>query len=228
MEPDMVVEMVGSVMEQGVQMEAIIGDDDTTAISKIHKDLDANLKKYSDKNHVKKNISNSLYQLQKKHKSLSTRVIQYFKKSFSYMLSQNQGNPSELERGLSALSLHPFGNHTECNGTWCRHKEDAKKKYSSLPYGRPLESKELQEDISDVFNRLKKHSIKLSRLGSTQPNESFNKCVASKAPKTHLYSRSIGYRVAASVAKKNIGQGYLLQVSKNLLCILKYFKKIPT
>ncbi|XP_056018747.1 uncharacterized protein LOC125669025 [Ostrea edulis] len=164
----------------------------------------------------KKNISNSLYNLQRKHKSLSTKVIQYFKKSFSYMLSQNQGNPCEIERGLSALSLHPFGNHTECSVTWCQHKENATKKYSSLPYGRPLENKELQEDIALVFNRLKKHNLKLSRFGSTQPNESFNKTVASKTPKTHLYSRSIGYRVAASVAKKNMGQGYLIQLNKKL------------
>jgi hypothetical protein len=94
----------------------------------------------------------------------------YCKKYFSYLLSQNQGNPSELEKGLSALPRHPFGNHTECNGTWCQHK-DAKKKYSSLSYGRPLNSKELQEDIPDVFNRVKKQSINLSRLGSSQATQ---------------------------------------------------------
>ena len=35
MESDMVVEMVGNVMQQGVKMEAIIADDDTAAISNI-------------------------------------------------------------------------------------------------------------------------------------------------------------------------------------------------
>ena len=134
------------------------------------------------------------------------------KKSFNYMLSQNQGNPSAIEKGLSALSLHPFGNHAECSGEWCLHREDPTKKYNSLPYGKPLTNTELREDLAQIFDRLKKHSDKLSQLGSTQSNESFNKTVASKAPKTHLYSRSIGYRVAASVAQKNIGQGYLMQV----------------
>jgi hypothetical protein len=167
MEPDMVFEMVGSVMEQGVQMETIIGDDNTTAISKIHKDLDANLKKYSVKNHVNKNISNSLYHLQRKHKSLTTKVIQYFKKSFSDLLSQNLGNPSELERGLSALSLHPFGNHTECNGTWCQHKDDAKRKYSSLPYSPHLIAKTCKK----IFRMLQPRPVRIRvRIGPPHPH----------------------------------------------------------
>ena len=82
------------------------------------------------------------------------------KKSFNYMLSQNQGNPSAIEKGLSALSLHPFGNHAECSGEWCLHRED--------PYGKPLTNTELQEDIPQIFARPKKHSDKLSQLGSTQ------------------------------------------------------------
>ena len=53
MEPDMVVEMVGNVMQQGVKIEAIIADDDTAAISNIHRNLDPGFKKYLDKNHIK-------------------------------------------------------------------------------------------------------------------------------------------------------------------------------
>ena len=76
---------------------------------------------------------------------------------------------------------------------------------------KPLTSTELQEDIAQIFDRLKKHSDKLFQLGRTQSNKSFNKTVASKAPKTHLYN-NIGYRADANVAQKNIGQGYLMQV----------------
>ena len=59
MEPDMVVEMVGNVMQHDVKMEAIIADDDTAAISNIQRNQEPGLKKYSDKNHIKKNISES-------------------------------------------------------------------------------------------------------------------------------------------------------------------------
>uniref|UniRef100_A0A8W8JFW7 Exonuclease domain-containing protein n=1 Tax=Magallana gigas TaxID=29159 RepID=A0A8W8JFW7_MAGGI len=128
----------------------------------------------------------------------------------------NQGSPSGIEKGLTALSFHPFDNHKECDQLWCHHKRDPARKFTSLPYGRPLENKALQQDLEGIFNKLKKHSQKLANLGSTQPNESFNKTVASKAPKNRLFSRTITYRVAASVAQKNIGQGYLVQVNKKI------------
>ena len=74
------------------------------------------------------------------------------------MFSQNQDNPLSIEKGLSALSLHPFGNNAECMGEWCLHREDPTKKYKSLPYGKLLTNAELQEDIAQSFDRLKKQS----------------------------------------------------------------------
>ena len=55
---------------------------------------------------------------------------------------------------------------------------------------------------------------KLTFFKSTQANESFNKTVASKAPKANYYSGSgsLNYRVAASVAQKNIGHQYVTSV----------------
>lgn len=96
-------------------MEGLVGDDDTTAITRINKELDPNIQKQSDKNHVKKNIANSLYNLQKTHKSLSTKIIKYIQKCFNFMVSQNQGSPSGIEKGLTALSFHSFDNHKECD-----------------------------------------------------------------------------------------------------------------
>lgn len=40
MEPDMVVEMVGRTLKKGVSMEGRVGDDDTTAITRINEELD--------------------------------------------------------------------------------------------------------------------------------------------------------------------------------------------
>jgi hypothetical protein len=48
---------------------------------------------------------------------------------------------------------------------------------------------------------------KLVKVGSTQNNESFNKTVARKKPKSYFYSgsESTSFRVAAALAKENIG-----------------------
>uniref|UniRef100_A0A8W8P2F2 Exonuclease domain-containing protein n=1 Tax=Magallana gigas TaxID=29159 RepID=A0A8W8P2F2_MAGGI len=92
----------------------------------------------------------------------------------------NQGNPDGIEKGLLALSLHPFGNHIECSEVWCQHKRNpTTSKYSSLPYGKPLKGEVLQQDLENTFHKLKKHST-------------------------------------ASVAQKNMGESYLIQVNKRL------------
>ena len=74
------------------------------------------------------------------------------------MFSRNQDNPLSIEKGFSELSLHPFENNAECMGEWCLHREDPTKKYKSLPYDKHLTNTELQEDIAQIFDRLKKQS----------------------------------------------------------------------
>ncbi|XP_076102946.1 uncharacterized protein LOC143072050 [Mytilus galloprovincialis] len=218
MEQDMVVEMVQSIKSKGSNVGTIIADDDTTTIARLRKSVDPNIKKMSDKNHVKKNIANALYQLKAKHKKLTPKVIKYLINCLNYMLCQNQDNPKGVENGLEAVGRHPFGDHSFCDKSWCSHKENASKKYSSLPFGKPLKDIPLQTDLTDLMKVYKKQSQKLSKLGSTQGNESFNKSVASKAPKSHFYSgtSSLNVRVAASVAQKNDGQCYLIKVNNNI------------
>lgn len=66
-------------------------------------------------------------------------------------------------------------------------------------------------------------------MGSTQANESLNMTIASKAPKRCHFSgsASLNYRVAAGVAQKNIGHGYITKVnSKIRLSPGVYTKKI--
>lgn len=75
MEQDMVVEMVKEKKQAGIHTAAIVGDDDATTISKLHQTVDPNIKKRSDKNHLKKNLSNSLYVLKQTYPSLSVKVI---------------------------------------------------------------------------------------------------------------------------------------------------------
>lgn len=43
MEFDMIVEMVGRILEKGVRMEGLVGDDDIIVIMWINKELDLNI-----------------------------------------------------------------------------------------------------------------------------------------------------------------------------------------
>ncbi|CAC5360370.1 unnamed protein product [Mytilus coruscus] len=82
--------------------------------------------------------------------------------------------------------------------------------------GKPLSSSSLQKSLENVFEGYAQNSIKLSTIGSTDANESFNRMVSAKAPKHVHYSSSgnLNYIVAASVAQKNTGHRYLVNTKE--------------
>ncbi|XP_061191735.1 uncharacterized protein LOC133199972 [Saccostrea echinata] len=176
--------------------------------------VDPTIEKQSDRNHLKKNLANQLYALQKVHKSLTTKIIKYIQKCWNYMVAQNVGNEDGISTGLDAMYKHPFGDHSSC-GDWCSHRENPNMNYKSLPYGKCLSDSKLQSSLLDLFTRYKGISKKLAHMGSTQANESLNMTIASKAPKRCHFSGSacLGYRVAAGVAQKNIGHSYVAKVN---------------
>ena len=65
MEPSMVVEMIQKV-NKTTRIGTMIGDDDTT-IARVRAEVDGSIKKCSDKNHVRKALSNELYNMREKH-----------------------------------------------------------------------------------------------------------------------------------------------------------------
>lgn len=95
--------MVKTNKAEGVYTSTIIGDDDVTTMSRLRQDVDPNIEKRSDRNHIKKNIANHLYMLQSSHKSLTTKVIRYIQKCWNYMISQNVDNPDGIRAGLDAM-----------------------------------------------------------------------------------------------------------------------------
>ena len=140
------------------------------------------------------------------------------------MVSQCKGRPDDICRGLDAMIGHPYNEHSSCDASWCRFLKNQEAKYPSLPYGKPLTDGRLKNALYELFSSYKKHCNKLSNLGSTQGNESFNKIVASKAPKSHHYSgsASLNYRVAAGVAQKNSGQKYITTV----IIVIKFYSYV--
>ncbi|XP_070555170.1 uncharacterized protein [Ptychodera flava] len=224
MEADMVVELVNNVHgsslgDSTVCVGAVVGDEDSATIARVHKEVDERIEKKSDFNHLKKILGNKLYALQAKHRTLTVKVIKYLQKCFSYMLKQNQGNANGIRMGLKALSFHPFGEHQYCDGSWCGYlHKGANYKFKSLPYGRPLNDPVLKEELNSVFEGFQCAADKLANTDSTQANENFNNIVASKAPKSCCYagSDSLNFRVGAAVLQKNDGYSYVSSVNERI------------
>ena len=123
MEPDMVIQMLKDSEARGVKVRRLIGDEDTTTIARARREVDAELEKGSDINHMKKILGNKLYDLKKKHKILTPKVIKYLQKMYTYALKQNQGNPTSISAAVSCIVPHCFGNHDLCESSWCGYKK---------------------------------------------------------------------------------------------------------
>jgi hypothetical protein len=218
MEPAMAVEILSNIKEKGHAVKKLVMDDDATTIAKVRNELDANIEKGSDRNHTIKNFTNSLYALQKEKKLqrvFSTKTINHVKKCFAIAIAKNKNNSTELKQNLLAIPGHLFGNHNNCTIAWCNYLKDPENyvpKY--LPYCKYLSNQDLYHGLSSIFSVYADKSDRLSTLGSTQSNESFNSMVSLKNPKNKFYSgsESTSTRVAAAVCQKNLGEHYLLEV----------------
>jgi len=110
------------LIKEKTNITGIVGDEDSTTISRVQKEVDSSIEKFSDKNHLKKIVGNHLYNMK-----LSTKVVKYIQKLFNYMIAQNHANIQGIQNGLDAMSKHPFDDHTSCNEKWCRHIQDPQK-----------------------------------------------------------------------------------------------------
>lgn len=221
MESAIAVDLVSHMMELGYRIQSITMDDDTTTISRLKSTVDPNIEKLCDKNHIKKNLSNSLYNVKKDYKQLSSTVISYLVKCTSYAISQNHGDAESLKKNLAVIVPHAFGEHEHCSESWCGYKKTPDTyKHSGLPGGCDLTNTLLKRDLETVFNKLVEKSDKLVHCGSSQANESLNYIISTKAPKSKHFggSESLNFRVAAGVAQKNAGRQYVVGVST---CIMK-------
>ena len=219
MEPSMVVEMVRKANET-VSIGTLVGDDDTTTIARVRADVDESIEKCSDKNHVRKSLANELYKVRDRHKNkLSVKTISYLQKCFTYAVDQNRGDSAGLRKSLETIIPHTFDDHKPCADNdvpWCGYiSAPDGYRHKSLPHGRGLSDAGLRVDLEAVFSSYIANAEKLSKLKSSQANESFNNTVASKAPKSKHYSgsESLSFRVSAAVCQKNDGYSYMTRVS---------------
>ncbi|XP_061183916.1 uncharacterized protein LOC133192080 isoform X3 [Saccostrea echinata] len=179
MEPAMACEMLQSVLDQ---VSTLVMDNDSTTIARVKSTVDKNIRKQCDSNHTKKGFTASLIELSKTQKLLrNTKVCSHIERCFSYSISQNKGQREQLAIGLSSIIPHLYGEHSSC-GTWCMGKEEGYK-HKALPYGKPLDDKDLRVALQSLMEKFIPRSSELANMGSTQSNESFNHMAASKAPK---------------------------------------------
>lgn len=174
-------------------------DDDTRTMSRLKSTVDPEIDKLSDKIHIK-NIWNSLYNKNRDNKTFTRSDISYFVKCASYTISQNTGYAESLKRNLAAIVPHTFGEHYNCNASWCGYmKNPNTNKHSGLPRVCDLSDQLLRKDIYTLFNRMADKSDKLTHCGSSQANESLNFIITTKAPKFKHFggSESLNFRVAA-------------------------------
>lgn len=118
----------------------LIGDDDSTVISRLHNEVDSTILKWSDANHALCSFKRKLYEFRGKSlgvdsDNITDSVIEHLAKCFSYCLYQNQNDPKELKVGLQRIVPHSFGDHSNCQD-WCMYKKDPQNyKHSTLPGG---------------------------------------------------------------------------------------------
>ena len=148
-------------------------------------------------------------------------IIEYLQRCFGYALKQNRDDPEGVRKNLRAIVPHAFGEHTDCNASWCGSlKDPSNYTHRGLPHGKDLEDQNLRKSLEEIIEVYALNAEKLAPLGSSQANESLNNTIGSKAPKIRHYgsSESNDFRVACAVGQKNLGYSYVSQVGsqKNL------------
>lgn len=221
---------VGSIAVELCQKETykvLIGDDDSKVIARVRSEVDNNLEKWSDVNHVTCTLTKALHEgkgqdFGPNNDKINDQVIDHVKTCFMYALYQNKNNVAGIAEGIAAIVPHSFGEHDKC-GQRCRYSKDPEGyRHTTLPGGRNLNGDGVRRYLNDVLQPFTREEVarKLAPLGSTQRNECINSIVGAKNPKKRFYggSGSSDYRVAAAVAQFNEGYEYLETVEQKMGC----------
>ncbi|KAK0073150.1 hypothetical protein PV325_010197, partial [Microctonus aethiopoides] len=215
MEPSVGSQLVNNsciLREAGLKVKVVIGDEYSSTMAAIRRGNDEQIHKLADSNHLRKNFSRDLYNLQTTYKEMRHKdTIPHIKKCFSYAIDQNRGKSADLAETLRSIPDHLYGRHENC-GVWCQRKIDIRfQKVILHDIG-------LYNDLKNIFKKYADNAPKFSVVASSQDNESLNNIMAHKAPKNNCYclSESADFRLASAVASKNNGDSYVMDVKKIL------------
>ena len=202
----------------------MITDEDASSESKVKQNVNHDIEKWSDKNHVvvtfrKMLISGKARDFGKDSSKLSDSVIDYFAKLFSMAVSENK-----LKASFQAIVPHAFGDHKVCKDLeieWCQLLKDPENfQHKYLEKGEDLLGDGLRSYIEGKISSFTTDEFvrKLAPGGSTQVNENLNMIVGTKNPKIRFYggSESSDFHTAASVGQANERYSYLTLVYDRL------------
>jgi hypothetical protein len=220
MESGAVVEMVSSnpvLNEVGVTFEQLVCDGDSSVGAGIRDATDGACVRVADVTHSLKHLSNHLYSA--KSKQLNPQVIDHLKRMAAFAIKTNKDNPPAIAEALTSIPFHTFGMHSNCNPTWCEQQQQrgSAGRWSKHLDG-PIDTVGSNtydynfNAVKNSFAKLSEKSAELAPNGSTQPNESLNAIITSKAPKRIDFasSNAVAFRCAAGVLQKNSGVGYTI------------------
>lgn len=114
MEPYAAIKLVkdNSILSSNnVELGVVIADNDSSSIAAMRNSVDNEIVKQSDKNHTSKGLVSALYELQKKHKDLTSDSIKYLQKCFNYSIAQNIGNVESMADSIKNILSHCFNLH---------------------------------------------------------------------------------------------------------------------
>ena len=131
---------------------------------------------------MKRSLTTRIYNLRKNGRfpnssTLSHKVINYLVKSFSYAIAQNKGNPKDIRTAIYCIVPHAFGDHTDCNVSWCRYKDDpVTYEHKIRPHGKDLFGGKLKSALTTIFNDYCTETVaeKLGPFTNSQTNEALN------------------------------------------------------
>ena len=138
--------------ENKAVVSILVGDDDSSTISKVRRSVDHEIKKWSDIVHAKRSFGSALYAVKPKYKSLTPMIIEYLQRCFGYALKQNKDDPEGVRKNLRAIVPHAFGEHTDCNASWCGYlKDPSNYTHRGLPHGKDLEDQNLRKSLEEII-----------------------------------------------------------------------------
>lgn len=219
MESSVACQLFQRAPARGIKYDQYIGDDDSTTFSYLKTNVPYGLEKISDFIHTKRSLNTRLYNLSQRQKFpdssvLSQKVVNYLVKCFSYCVHQHKNQPAELAIAIQWIVPHAFGDHKNCNPSWCRYKQyPTEYIHHELPYGKDLHGSNLQQALHDLFSEYASPTVvtKLAPCLDSQRNESLNGTIGSKNLKVRHYggSESSDFRTACGVAQHNEGHKFV-------------------
>ena len=119
MKPDVAVSLTKSLQQEGIELGALVADNDAATIKRL-REVDVGIEKWADLSHAKKNFGSRLDGAKTTHPELKNyKVVAHITKCFIYAIKSNKDEPADIARSLMNAPRHLFGHHDAC-GNWCQ------------------------------------------------------------------------------------------------------------